>query len=175
MEVLVEGAHPLDAALGELLAGVWAAVLSTPWLGALLAVIVIGRIIRFARGILHGGHQRDPRRTFSRAEKAELLERAGHRCEHHSWLLGRCRETEALQADHVHPHSQGGATILPNGQALCGRHNRRKAAQVPWNRELARLERRRQACFPPGAAAAVVRHRPSVRRMTGDARRPSPT
>ncbi|WP_217638083.1 HNH endonuclease signature motif containing protein [Geodermatophilus poikilotrophus] len=96
-------------------------------------------------------------------KKAQLLERAGQRCERHSWLLGRCRATEALQADHVHPHSRGGATDVANGQALCRRHNRGKAARVPWGWELARMQRRRRAYFTPGSVTAVVRHGPRVR------------
>ena len=153
--------------VGEVRRSVLAEVLATPWLVGLLAVIAIGKLVRLGRAVVHGGRGRDPRRTFSRAEKVALLERAGHRCEHHSWLLGRCRETEALQADHVHPHSRGGATDVANGQALCRRHNRRKAARVPWGWELTRLERRRRAYFPPGSVAAVVRHGPRVR-STGE-------
>ena len=142
-------------------------VLSTPWLVGLLVLLAIGKVLQLGRAVIHGGHGQDPRRTFSWAERVELLERAGHRCEHHTWLLGRCRETEALQADHVHPHSRGGAPGGANGQALCKRHNRRKAARVPWGRELARLERRRRAYFPPGSVAAVVRHGAHVR-STGE-------
>ena len=111
------GADPGDIA-GEVLKNVLAEVLSTPWLIGLLVLLAIGKLVQLGRVIVHGQHGRDPRRTFPRAEKAELLERAGHRCEHHSWLLGRCRETEALQADHVHPHSRGGTTVLENGQAF---------------------------------------------------------
>ena len=150
--------------VGEVLRSVLAAVFSTPWLVGLLVLLAIRKVVLLGRGILHGGHARDPRRAFSRAEKALLLERAGHRCEHHSWLLGRCRETEALQADHVHPHSRGGATDVANGQALCKRHNRKKAARVLWGWELARLERRRQAYFPPGSVAAAM-GRASARRV----------
>ena len=140
--------------VGAVLRSVLAEILSTPWLVGLLVLLAIGKLIRLGRAVVHGG---------SRAEKVALLERAGHRCEHHSWLLGRCRETEALQADHVHPHSRGGATDVANGQALCRRHNRGKAARVPWGWELARLERRRRAYFPPGPVTAVVRHGPRVR------------
>jgi hypothetical protein len=121
-----------DDIVGALLQSVLAELLSTPWLVGLLVLLAIGKVIRLGRAIVHGGHGRDPRRTFFRAEKALLIERAGHRCEHHSWLLGRCRETEALQVDHVHPYSRGGATDVANGQALCRWHNRRKAARVPW-------------------------------------------
>jgi hypothetical protein len=153
--------------VGEVLRSALAEVLSTPWLVGLLVLLAIGKLVQLGRAVVHGGHGRDPRRTFSRAEKVALLERAGHRCEHHSWLLGRWRETRALQADHVHPHSRGGATDVANGQALCRRHNRRKAARVPWGWELARLERRRHAYFHPGSVAAVVRHGPHVR-STGE-------
>jgi hypothetical protein len=153
--------------VGEVLRTVLAEVLATPWLAGLLVLLATGKLLQLGRAMIHGGHARDPRRAFSRAEKALLLERAGHRCEHHSWLLGRCRETEALQADHVHPHSRGGATDVADGQALCRWHNRKKAARVPWGRELARLERRRRAYFPPGSVAAVVRHGPHVR-STGE-------
>jgi hypothetical protein len=153
--------------VGEVLRSALSEVLATPWLIGLLVLLTIGKSIQLGRAVVHGQHGRDPRRTFSRAEKAELLERAGHRCEHHSWLLGRCRETEALQADHIHPHSWGGATVLEKGQALCGRHNERKAARVPWHWELGRLEQRRQSYFPPGVVAAVVRHRPPVRPTEG--------
>ena len=153
--------------VGEVLRSALAGVLSTPWLVGLLVVLAIGKLVQLGRAVVHGGRGRDPRRTFSRAEKAAILERAGHRCEHHTWLLGRCRETEALHADHVHPHSRGGATDVANGQALCRRHNRRKAARVPWGWELARLERRRRTYFPPGSVTAVVRHG-SHGRSTGE-------
>jgi 5-methylcytosine-specific restriction endonuclease McrA len=151
----------------ELLQSVLAGVLATPWPAGLLVIFVIGKVVQLSHAIVHRGHARDLRRSFSRAEKAQLLERAGHRCEHHTWLLGRCRQTEALQADHVHPHSRGGVTDVANGQALCQRHNRRKAARVPWGWELARLERRRRTYFPPGSVAAVVGHGPPVR-STGE-------
>ncbi len=164
MGALVAGSEMAAGGIvGEVLRSVLAEVLATPWLVVLLVLLAIGKVLQLGRAILHGGHARDPRRTLSRAEKVALLERAGHRCEHHSWLLGRCRETEALQADHVHPHSRGGATDVANGQALCRRHNRGKAARVPWGWELARMQRRRRAYFPPGSVTAVVRHGPRVR------------
>lgn len=156
-----------EMAAGDIVGAVLQSVLSTPLLVGLLVLFAIGKLVQLGRAVVHGGRGRDPRRTFSRAEKVALLERAGHRCEHHSWLLGRCRETEALQADHVHPHSRGGATDVANGQALCRRHNRRKAARVPWGWELGRLERRRRAYFPPGSVPAVVRHGPHGR-STGE-------
>ena len=149
--------------VGAVLQSVLAEVLSTPWLVGLLVLLAIGKLLQLGRAVVHGGHGRDPRRTFSRAEKVALLERASYGCEHHSRLLGRCRETEALQADHVHPHSRGGVTDIANGQGLCKRHNRKKAARVPWGWELARLTRRRQAYFPSGSVAAAM-GRASARR-----------
>ncbi len=155
------GSSPGDI-VGEVLRSALAEVLSTPWLAGLLAVITLGKLVQLGPAMVHGGHGRDPRRTFSRAEKAEFLERAGHRCEHHSWLLGRCRGTEALQADHVHPHSRGGATDVLNGQALCRRHNKQKSDRPPWRWELNRLARRRESYFPPGTPTAVLRYGPPV-------------
>jgi CRISPR/Cas system Type II protein with McrA/HNH and RuvC-like nuclease domain len=61
-----------------------------------------------------------------------ILSRAGGRCEYHGWLLGPCRVTEGLDADHVHPHSRVGWAHISNGQALSKRHNRQKRATVPF-------------------------------------------
>ncbi|MGY1653410.1 HNH endonuclease [Geodermatophilus sp. SYSU D01119] len=115
------------------------------------------KVVGVARAVVHGRHPRDPVRRFSRTDRRAVLDRAGHRCEHHSLVEGRCRATEDLQADHVHPHSRGGATAVENAQALCRRHNERKSARVPWDRELRRLAHRRAAYFPPGVPTAVVR------------------
>ena len=78
--------------------------------------------------------------------------------EHYAWPFGRCRETEALEADHVHPHSRGGQTSIANGQALCKRHNRTKRARVPFTRSLNALARRRALYFAPGHDPVVVRY-----------------
>jgi 5-methylcytosine-specific restriction endonuclease McrA len=112
------------------------------------------------RDLVHSTSARDAVRTFSRADKIAILTRAGGRCEHHRWLGGRCDQTVGLEADHIHPHSRGGWTDLANGQALCRRHNKAKAARVPWGWELRRLSRRRASYFPPGLPIEVVRHRP---------------
>jgi 5-methylcytosine-specific restriction endonuclease McrA len=132
---------------------------SSPWLVGFFALIAVNAMVRTVRAVVHGRHSQDPQRRFSGFERAEIFARAGNRCEQHSWLFGRCRETEGLQADHVHPHSRGGATVIENGQALCRRHNKQKSARVPWNWELTRLARRREAYFPPGTPGAVVRRR----------------
>ena len=142
----------------DVLGGLASQVLGEPWLGALLVLLIVGAAIRRVPGLVHGRRRRDPQRCFLREDKRIVLARAGRRCEHHSWLSGRCETTEDLQADHVHPHSRGGATAIENGQALCPRHNLRKAARVPWSWELERLARRREAYFPPGTSTAVVRH-----------------
>jgi 5-methylcytosine-specific restriction endonuclease McrA len=108
--------------------------------------------------VFHGWRGKDPRRLFVGADRFAVLARAGHRCEHHSWLFGRCTVTERLQADHVHPHSRGGATSVANGQALCGPHNERKANRIPWTWELGQLARRREAYVPAGTSTTVLRH-----------------
>ena len=128
-----------------------------PWLAVVIALLVVLGLVRAVRAVIHGRHRRDAQRRFSSSQRALILSRAGHRCERRSWLYGRCTETDALQADHVHPHSRGGATTVENGQALCRRHNKQKAARVPWNWELARLARQRQAYFPTGMETVVVR------------------
>ncbi|MGY1632229.1 HNH endonuclease [Geodermatophilus sp. SYSU D01186] len=148
----------LGEVLGELIA--------TQWLLGLVVVSALAAAVRAARAVIHGGRPRDPQRRFSRPDRAEILARAGNRCEQHSWLYGRCRETESLQADHVHPHSRGGVTAIENGQALCRWHNKQKSARVPWNWELARLAKRRATYFPSDASRVVIRHRASADQST---------
>lgn len=87
---------------------------------------------------------RDPLRLFSGQQKRELLVRAGDRCEHKSPLWRRCRQTRWLEADHIRPWALGGRTELWNGQILCHRHNRRKAARFTTPIYRWRLERRRR-------------------------------
>ncbi len=141
----------------DVLSGVLQEILGRPWLAVLLVVIALAKVTGTVRAVVHGRHPRDPVRRFSRADRRTVLDRAGHRCEHHPLLGERCRATEDLQADHVHPHSRGGATAVENAQALCRRHNKQKSARVPWDWELRRLARRRAAYFPPGVPTAVVR------------------
>lgn len=151
----LEPVDVVEGVLGSLLQQVAA----EPWLGALLVLLLVNAVVRRIPDLLHGRRARDPQRCFLRADKRILLERAGHRCEHHAWLGRRCRGTEDLQADHVHPHSRGGSTTVANGQALCPRHNSRKANRVPWTWELDRLARRREVYFPAGQPTGVIRHR----------------
>jgi hypothetical protein len=158
--------------LGRLAHGFWTAVSNSPWLGVLLAVLVLAGAVRLVRSIVHGGHSKDIVRRFSQAERRIIFSRAGSRCEHHFLFFGRCRATNALEADHVHPHSRGGWTSVNNGQALCQRHNRKKSARVPWDWQLNRLAQRRAAYFLSHHDPVVVRHRPRTARASAT---PSPT
>lgn len=93
-----------------------------------------------------GGH-RIPVRRETRVDGSEgrkravIISRAGGRCEFHGLIGGRCRQTESLHADHVHPRSRGGSSSVSNAQALCSRHNKQKAARIPYQWELRRLEK----------------------------------
>lgn len=66
-----------------------------------------------------------------RAWRAEVLRRAGYRCE---WIDGgrRCERRapeHRLFADHIRERRDGGAALDPaNGQALCGSHHTEKTA-----------------------------------------------
>lgn len=152
--------NPITTIFGSVGHGMWLAVTSSPWLGAvfcLLIVSVIARVYRAIRWAPIAGSGLDPLRRFSGVDRAAILSRAGAQCERHSLLFGRCKETEKLHADHVHPHSKGGSTTVANGQVLCSRHNKQKAARIPFNWELRRLEKQRAAYFPAGDNGAVVR------------------
>lgn len=150
------------ALLGDIVHGFSAAIAQLPWwIDALFAVAVLTAVVRFVRGIIHGGHPKDAVRRFNHADRHVIFVRAGNRCEHYIPLLGRCRTTTDLEADHVHPHSRGGWTSISNGQALCRRHNREKSARVPWNWQLNNLAKRRASYFVAGHDPVVVRHRPT--------------
>jgi 5-methylcytosine-specific restriction endonuclease McrA len=123
----------------------------------LLIVSVMARIYRAIMWAPIAAAVRDPVRRFAGTDRAAVLSRAGGRCERHGLLFGRCQETEKLHADHIHPHSKGGSTTVANGQVLCSRHNKQKAARIPFNWELRRLEKQRASYFPPGVSGAVVR------------------
>ena len=161
--------NPIIELFRTVLADLW----SEPWLVGFFALMALNAMVRTVRSVVHGRHSKDPQRRFSGGERARIFALAGNRCEQHSWLFGRCREREGLQADHIHPHSRGGATAIENGQVLCRRHNRLKAARVPWDWELARLARRREAYFPAATPRVVVRRpltsaRGPGRTSTGD-------
>lgn len=140
--------------------GFWLAATSSVWTVALVVLLVLARSAKLVQTLRYPRARRDPVRRFSSADKRVILTRAGDRCENHSLLVGRCRQVEGLEADHVHPHSRGGQTALANGQALCRRHNRSKNASIPWTSTLRALERRRSGYFPPGTPVTVVRLAP---------------
>jgi 5-methylcytosine-specific restriction protein A len=62
-----------------------------------------------------------------RAWRAEVLRRAGYRCEARDEHGHRCTKTAPhcrLYADHVVERADGGALFdVSNGQALCGQHH----------------------------------------------------
>src|SRR5674476_1602088 len=100
---------------GSLGHGMWLAATSSPWLGAvfcLLILSVVARIYRAFRWAPIASAGLDPSRRFGGRDRATILSRAGARCERHSLLFGRCKETEKLHADHVHPHSKGGLSLI---------------------------------------------------------------
>ena len=152
--------NTIGTILGSVGHGMWLAAASSPWVGAvfcLLILSVIARIYRAVRWAPIASAGLDPSRRFGGRDRAAVFSRAGARCERHSLLFGRCKETEKLHADHVHPHSKGGSTTIANGQVLCSRHNKQKAARIPFNWELRRLEKHRASYFPAGDSGTVVR------------------
>lgn len=151
--------NPGTAVLHGVIDGVHDTASQHPWLVVLLVALLIPGLVRSARVAMHTG-PRDPVRRFTRADKQLLLTYAGNRCEHHGPFGHRCRATDRLEADHVHPHSRGGWTHLSNGQILCKAHNREKNAAIPWNRSLRRLAERRGSYYPESVERAVVRRRP---------------
>lgn len=151
--------------VGSLLDGIWLSATRSPALTAIAAVAIVIAVGQSVRRLRWSLVSRDPRRRFSGPERGLIFRRAGGRCEHHAWLLGRCSAREHLEADHVHPHSRGGQTNVANAQALCARHNRRKGARVPYALELRRLARRRQSYFPPDMPRDVVRRAARPRRQ----------
>jgi hypothetical protein len=136
----------------------WVTATSSPWIALFLALCLLMAMVGLVHAIAHPGDQNDPVRRFSREDKRILMAWAGGRCERHGWLTGRCRQTEKLEADHIHPHSRGGQTSIVNGQVLCRSHNRAKRASIPFNWQIKAIERRRADYYPAGVPLAVVRH-----------------
>jgi HNH endonuclease len=152
--------NPIGTIVGSVGHGMWLAATSSPWLGAVFCLLILSVMARIYRAIRWGpiaSAGLDPLRRFGGRDRAAIFSRAGARCERHGLLFGRCKETEKLHADHVHPHSKGGSTTVANGQVLCSRHNKQKAARIPFNWELRRLEKQRASYFPAGDSGAVVR------------------
>ena len=73
--------------------------------------------------VLEGG-ERDLRRDFTEGQREKIFSADGYQCR-------ICGTGEDLQADHIHPWSKGGQTIVSNGQTLCGPCNRTKSDTVP--------------------------------------------
>lgn len=123
---------------------VWHGVASMPLLlQVMLGVVVIVSAVRGVRQLMYPPVRSTTPRRFSRADRAAIIARAGGKCEHYTRLFGRCR-ANAEHADHVIPHSRGGATTVENGAALCAKHNRQKGATVPLQRTIRATERRRK-------------------------------
>ncbi|UQN30537.1 HNH endonuclease [Brachybacterium kimchii] len=124
-----------------------------PWLLAVAGVILL--VVLVLRSPAGGAcSSRDPRRTFTSAERAQAFARAGMRCEHKSMFWSRCTNT-ATQGDHIFPWSHGGRTAMSNQQALCAFHNNRKSGSVPTRMYIIRLQRRRRRYFPPEETARI--------------------
>jgi HNH endonuclease len=154
--------------IGPVVHGLWLGVTASAWtigLAVLLAIGLVVRIFRFFRWLTLTSSPRDPQRLFAGADRAAIMRRAGGRCEFHGLFGGRCVATGKLQADHIHPHSRGGATTVGNGQALCKRHNKAKAAHIPFEWQVRRTVKRRASYFPIGESPAVARRQ--ARAVTG--------
>lgn len=65
------------------------------------------------------------RRNFSHRQKRVLYLLADDVCQICGKPLPR-----GWHADHVYPHSKGGETDIPNGQATCPHCNQQKGAKV---------------------------------------------
>lgn len=152
--------NPLNAFVHGFWTGLEHVAAQNPWVVVVIGLVLATGMVRSARIAIHTG-PRDPVRCFPRRDKAVLLDRAGHRCEHHS-LFGRCGSTDRLEADHIHPHSRGGWTHISNGQILCKTHNQAKRANIPFDRSLRKISERRSAYYPGDADRTVVR-RPTTR------------
>jgi hypothetical protein len=78
---------------------------------------------------------KDTRRAFNEAERIQIYRSAKGLCDACK-REGKSDDDATVpwneyEADHLMPHSQGGATSVENGQLLCRYHNRTKGAKVP--------------------------------------------
>lgn len=137
---------PTLSSVLQVLETVLGVIIQHPWLLAPAAVSLLVCVVLASPA---GGAcvSRDPRRSFSAAERRAAFERAGHRCEHKSVLWHRCTNTPT-QGDHIFPWSRGGRTAMSNQQALCPFHNSRKSGSVPTRMYILRLQWRRRRYFP---------------------------
>lgn len=137
----------------SLIASTITVVLDHPWvLLPIAAVALVAIILSSPAG--GGCETRDPRRTFTAAERREAFERAGLRCEHKPMLWHRCTNTPT-QGDHIYPWSKGGRTAMSNQQALCPFHNAHKSGSVPTRMYILRLQWRRRRYFPDDVPTRV--------------------
>ncbi|APX31812.1 hypothetical protein BH708_02755 [Brachybacterium sp. P6-10-X1] len=128
-------------------------LLDHPWI--LLSIAVVTLVALGLASPVGGATEiRDPRRTFTAAERREAFERAGLRCEHKPLLWHRCTNTPT-QGDHIYPWSRGGRTAMSNQQALCPFHNSRKSGSVPTRMYILRLQLRRRRYFPGDVSPRV--------------------
>jgi len=65
------------------------------------------------------------KRNFSKTQRKILAIISGYNCT----KCGK-RLRNIFHADHIHPFSKGGKTILRNGQALCKECNLSKGAKI---------------------------------------------
>ncbi|MCY4024002.1 MAG: DUF262 domain-containing protein [Anaerolineaceae bacterium] len=77
---------------------------------------------------------KDANRTFDERERLDIYMRGNGICrmckkEGKSEREATVKWSE-FEADHVLPHSEGGQTLIENGQVLCREHNRRKGDKV---------------------------------------------
>ena len=119
-----------------------------PWvLGVILALLVVVALVRAVRA--HRPVTQDPQRMYSPEQRAESFRRAGGQCEYTGFLLTRCRRP-AEHADHLYPHTRGGATSLTNCVASCAHCNLSKGAKVLPAWRVRMLVRRRKRYYPVG-------------------------
>lgn len=150
--ILINPDHP-GTAPGPSTSSVVAGLPSwTLW--AVAAVIVLLVVLRAASKRSGRSFQTDPQRMFDGPQRAQLNSNAGGRCENKRPLWFRCRESGS-QADHVHPWSQGGMTVVSNGAWLCRKCNAAKSDHVPSAIYIWRLERRRKNYFPQGVNCRI--------------------
>jgi hypothetical protein len=166
-------AHPPSSdvattVLGGMWRGIWAAATVNAITAALFVVLALAcviRLYRFARWLPLTTAERDPRRRFTSRDRTTIIARAGGRCEFHSLVAARrCSTTDALQADHIHPHARGGSTSIGNGQALCARHNKQKS---PTNGNYAASPNSAPLTTPPASpepSSAEPAHNPYASR-----------
>lgn len=84
------------------------------------------------------------RRRFNERERWSMYLTSGGRC----GSCGKALSERDFHADHIHPHSKGGATDVVNGQALCAACNLQKGSSAIMTRpSLRRWQRQAQDRF----------------------------